>query len=350
MNSPAAERSEGSTTVQHEHTATRPYDEERPQGRARVYGGGRSGAGRAPSRRTALALGAGGGAAALLAGAAGPAASATRPAARGSRTLAARFTALEERHGARLGVWAHDTATGRTVRHRADELFPMCSVFKTFAVAAVLRDLDRDGRFLAHRVHYTEEQTTAAGYAPVTGLPENLAQGMTVGELCGAALSYSDNAAANLLLDELGGPTAVTRFCRSVGDPVTRLDRREPDLNSAEPWRRTDTTSPSAAGRDGGRLLLGGLLDRADRDRLEGWMRANTTSGETFGKALPAGWSLADKTGSGSYGTRNDVGVAYPPGRSPLVLSVFTTKPEADAASDDPLVAAAAGILFEVLG
>lgn len=120
----------------------------------------------------------------------------------------------------------------------------MCSTFKTLAVGAVLRDLDHDGTFLSKVIHYTEKDIERSGGAPVTGRPENLAQGMTVEALCGAAVSQSDNTAANLLLEELGGPTSVTRFCRSVGDSVTRLDRWEPELNSAEPGRVTDTTTP----------------------------------------------------------------------------------------------------------
>ena len=253
-----------------------------------------------------------------------------------------RLRALERQHGARLGVFAYDTGTGRTVRYRTDELFPICSAFKTLAVAAVLRDLDRDGRFLAERIHYTERYVTDAGYAPVTGRPENVAAGMTVADLCAAAIEYSDNGAGNLLLCELGGPQAVTRFCRSVGDLVTRLDRWEPALNSAEPWRVTDTTSPRAIARTYARLVLGDVLAADKRERLTGWLLANTTSAHRFRAGLPKGWTVADKTGTGDHGTTNDVGVTWPPGRAPIVLSVLSTKPASAAPADEPLVATAA--------
>ncbi|MFJ9087508.1 class A beta-lactamase [Streptomyces sp. NPDC102384] len=261
-----------------------------------------------------------------------------------------RFTALERRHGARLGVFAHDIRTGRTVRHRADERFPMCSTFKTLAVAAVLRDLDKNGEFLARRIHYTQADIDRADGAPETGKAENLANGMTVSELCGAAISYSDNTAANLLMEHLGGPTAVTRFCRSTGDRTTRLDRWEPELNSAEPGRVTDTTTPRAIGTTYAHLVLGGVLAPADRDRLTRWLLANTTSAERFRKALPADWVLGDKTGTGSYGTANDVGVAWTPDGAPVVLSVLSTKPDKDAEGDSPLVARAAELIVESLG
>ncbi|MFI1968418.1 class A beta-lactamase [Streptomyces cinnamoneus] len=263
--------------------------------------------------------------------------------------ISRRLSSLEREHSARLGVFARNLKTGRTVLHRADERFPMCSVFKTLAVAAVLRDLDRDGEFLAKRVHYTEKETKDSGYAPRTGLPENLAHGMTVEELCGAAISFSDNAAANLLMRELGGPTAVTRFCRSAGDTTTRLDRWEPALNTAEPWRTTDTTTPRAIGHTYARLVLGDVLAPRDRERLTGWLLANTTSAKRFRLGLPAEWTVADKTGGGDYGTNNDVGLAWTPDGTPIVLAVLTTKHEPKPPADDPLVARAAELLATAL-
>jgi len=289
------------------------------------------------SRRAALALGAG--AALTLVGG-------TAHAGNGVRT---ELRALEQRHSARLGVFARDTTTGRTVSYRADERFAMCSVFKTLAAAAVLRDKDRDGEFLGKVLHYTADDVTRSGYGPITGKPENLANGMTVDALCAAAICYSDNAAANLLLAELGGPTAITGFCRSIRDSVTRLDRWEPDLNSAEPGRITDTTSPRMIARTYGRLAVGDALTPRDREKLTGWLKANTTSTNRFRAGLPKDWALGDKTGTGSYGTANDVGIAWPPGRGPIVLAVLTTHPDAAAKPDEPLVAEAAAIVAAAL-
>ncbi|MFD3538454.1 class A beta-lactamase [Streptomyces sp. NPDC058662] len=300
--------------------------------------------GTTPSRRVLLTAGAG---AALAAALTTGTARAATPRAE-ARTVA-RLRRLEREHGARLGVYAHDTATGRTVLHRADELFPICSVFKTAAAAAVLRDLDHDGTYLAKRIHYTFKDVTDAGGGEVTQREENIAAGLTVAELCSAAISQSDNCAANLLLRELGGPTAVTRFCRSLGDRTTRLDRWEPELNSAEPSRTTDTTTPRAIGRTYARLALGDALAPADRERLTGWMLATTTSGERLRAGLPRDWAVADKTGAGSYGTNNNVGIAWPPGRPPVVLSVFTAKAEATAPRDNELIAETARLLADAL-
>ncbi|MFB7927609.1 class A beta-lactamase [Streptomyces sp. NPDC056039] len=291
------------------------------------------------SRRTALAAGT---AAALSLG------GGTAHALPATGGVTARLRELEQKHTARLGVYARNLRTGRTVAYRADERFPMASVFKTLAAAAVLRDLDRDGELLAKRVHYTQDYVTKSGYSPIT--KENVATGMTVGELCDATIRFSDNTAGNLLLVELGGPKAVTRFCRSIGDRVTRLDRWEPELNSAEPWRVTDTTSPRAIGLTYARLVLGDALEPRDRARLTDWLLRNTTSGEKFRKALPADWLVADKTGGGRYGGNNDVGITWPPDGPPIVMSVLTTQPEEDAPSDNPLVAGAAALLASELG
>ncbi|WP_217544960.1 class A beta-lactamase [Streptomyces sp. GbtcB6] len=283
---------------------------------------------RKPSRRMVLATALG--------------AAVTAPPAPGATT---RLRALEHEHRARLGVFAWDTGSGARLGYRSGERFPMCSVFKTLAVAAVLRDLDED--VLTEVVHYDEGDVERAGGAPVTGKPENLAAGMTVAELCAAAVSYSDNAAANLLLEQLGGPVAVTRLCRSLGDRVTRLDRWEPELNSAEPGRITDTTTPLAVATTYARLTVGHALDGADRGRLTGWLLANTTGGERIRAGLPRDWTVGDKTGTGGHGTANDVAVAWPPGRAPVVVAVLSTHADAAAEADSPLVRAAATVVAD---
>ncbi|QOV41068.1 class A beta-lactamase [Streptomyces ferrugineus] len=256
-----------------------------------------------------------------------------------------RLRELERQHGARLGVFAYNVRTKQTVAHRADERFPICSLFKPLAAAAVLRDLDRDGEVLAKRIHYTAADLVANS----DKTEQNLATGMTVGELADVAIRFSDNTAGNLLLRELGGPTAITRFARSLGDPVTRLDRWETELNSAEPWRVTDTTSPRAIGRTYARLVLGNTLNRPDRDLLTHWLLNNTTSVNRFRAALPPTWAIADKTGGGSYGANNDVGIAWTEDGTPLVLAVQTTRPEQDADYDHALIVKATEFLAETL-
>ncbi|MCS0602702.1 class A beta-lactamase [Streptomyces sp. LP11] len=251
---------------------------------------------------------------------------------------------LERRHGTRLGVYARNARTGRTLTHRAAERFPMCSTFKAFAAAAVLRD--HADRAPMHRViHYPPHDILPN--SPRT--EENLATGMTVADLCAAAIQYSDNAAGNLLLRELGGPAGLTRFFRSLGDEVSRLDRWEPELNTAIPGDARDTTSPEAIGRTLERLILGRALDGAARERLVGWMQGNTTSGARFRAGLPRDWVVADKTGTGDYGTADDLGVAWTTRRTPVVLTVLSTRTAPDAPAVDALVAEAARIAARVV-
>lgn len=284
-------------------------------------------------RRSVLALGAGAALAVAV------------PAQAHASTITGKLRELERQHNARLGVFATDTGTGRTVLHRADELFPMCSTFKTLAAAAILRR-DHDGTLLNKVIRYTKEDCEKSGYARITERPENLANGMTVSALCDATITYSDNCAANLLMRELGGPTAITRFCRSIGDPVTRLDRWEPELNSAEPGRVTDTTSPRAIGQSYARLTLGHALNRTDADQLTKWLLANTTGDNRIRAGLPTAWRWGDKTGTGKYGTTNDVGIAFPPGRAPIVIGVLSTKEDSPTAgADEPLVAKTAELV-----
>ncbi|USX56081.1 class A beta-lactamase [Lentzea sp. HUAS12] len=285
------------------------------------------------NRRAALTLGAGAALAVAV------------PAQAQASTITGRLRELERQHHARLGVFATDTGTGRTVLHRADELFPMCSTFKTIAAAAVLRK-DRDGTLLGKVITYTQSDVDKSGYGPITGRPENLANGMTVSALCEATITFSDNCAANLLLKELGGPTAISRFCRSIGDPVTRLDRWEPELNSAEPGRVTDTTSPRAIGQSYARLTLGHALNSNDSDQLTKWLLANTTGDNRLRAGLPAAWRWGDKTGTGSYGTTNDVGIAFPVGRAPIVIAVLSTREsEPTGGADEPLLAKTAELV-----
>ncbi|MGW0859568.1 class A beta-lactamase [Streptomyces sp. NPDC002690] len=299
-----------------------------------------------PSRRSLLTLAGAVGAGTLLTAGTAHATGSSRDLAAGAEDALASLRALEREHGARLGAYARNVATGATVAHRADERFPLCSTFKTLAAAAVLRDLDRDGEVLGRLVRYTEADLVDA--SDVTRA--HLATGMTVAELCDAAICDSDNTAGNLLLRELGGPSGVTRFCRSLGDDTTRLDRWETELNSAEPWQWRDTTTPYALSRTYARLVLGDALTPGDRERLTGWLLNCRTSATRFRTGLPKDWTIADKTGGGSYGTCNDAGIAWTAAGEPVVVTVLTTKPQATAAGDHPLVAKAAAVLATAVG
>ncbi|MFI7599356.1 class A beta-lactamase [Actinoplanes sp. NPDC049681] len=255
---------------------------------------------------------------------------------------------LERTYGARIGAFALDTGNGRTFQHRAGETFPLLSTFKALASAAVLRRARTcDPGLLDRVIHFGGGDLVE--YSPITSL--HVGDGMTVAALCEAALTYSDNTAANLLLRQLGGPEAVTRYARGLGDPVTRLDRWETDLNDWSPTEIRDTTTPKAMARNLQALTLGTALHRDDRARLAGWLRANTTGDARIRAGLPTDWTVGDKTGSSdAYGAANDIALVEPPTGAPLVLAVYTNRPAADADFDNTLIARTATALVRTLG
>jgi beta-lactamase class A len=247
-----------------------------------------------------------------------------------------RLAALERRHGGRLGVAILDTGNGRRLTHRGGERFLLCSTFKLLAVAAVLARVDRGAERLERRIVFGRDALLA--YAPATsgrvGPP-----GMSVSELCAAALVVSDNTAANLLLASMGGPAAVTALVRGLGDPLTRLDRIEPELNVGGPGDLRDTTTPEAMLGTMRKLLLGPALSGASRERLGGWLRDCTTGVEQLRAGIPAGWIVGDKTGSGSHNESNDVAIIWPPQREPLLVTAYYAGSSADAAGRHAVLA-----------
>ncbi|KAG8153322.1 PEN family class A beta-lactamase, Bcc-type [Burkholderia catarinensis] len=273
--------------------------------------------------------------------AAAAAADAVAPAA-----AAATLADLERDAGGRLGVCAIDTASGRSVEHRADERFPFCSTFKAMLSAAVLaQSVERPG-LLQRRVTYGKADLV--NYSPVT--EKHVGAGMTVAGLCEATIQYSDNSAANLLIKLIGGPPAVTAYARSIGDDRFRLDRWETELNTALPGDLRDTTTPAAMAASMRVLTLGEALPAAQRAQLVTWLRGNKVGDKRIRAGVPAGWTVGDKTGTGDYGTTNDAGIVWPPSRAPIVLVVYYTQAQADARAKDDVIASAARIAVQAFG
>jgi beta-lactamase class A len=212
----------------------------------------------------------------------------------------------------------------------------MCSTFKWLAAACVLQRVDAGKESLQRRVHF--DRSVLLPHSPLT-TPHAGADGMTIAQLCEAAITQSDNAAANLLLQSFGGPAGLTAFARSLGDPSTRLDRREPALNEARPGDPRDTTTPRAMAHLLHAALVGDALRPRSRAQLAGWMQACETNGQRLRADLPASWRMGSKTGSGAHGTSNDVGIFWPPGGAPVVVAVYLTGSEAADAERDRAIA-----------
>ncbi|MFE9015595.1 class A beta-lactamase [Streptomyces cyaneofuscatus] len=249
------------------------------------------------------------------------------------------FAELERTFDARLGVYAVDTGDGRTIAHRPDERFAYASTCKALLSGAVLakKTLPQMERL----VRYGQEEIIS--HSPIT--EKHVATGMTLRELCDATIRYSDNAAANLLFRELGGPRGLQDALRGLGDRVTRCDRYEVALSDATPGDLRDTSTPRALATDLRAYTLGSALPAEKRALLIDWLKRNTTGDHTIRAGTPRGWEVGDKTGTGGYGTRNDIAIVWPSGgAAPIALAVLSRRDTKDAETDDALIAGAAKV------
>ncbi|WP_116949484.1 class A beta-lactamase [Jiangella endophytica] len=255
----------------------------------------------------------------------------------------AALTALEGDYDARLGVYAVDTGTGEIVEHRADERFAFASTHKMLSAAAMLQATETADLEQVIPI----DAADLVGYSPVT--EPAAGAGLTLLEIIDAAVTVSDNTAANLLFEQLGGPDGLEAVVRGFGDETTSFDRIEPGLSDWVPGETRDTTTPRAMAANVQGLLLGDLLAEEDRTLLHDTMRANTTGDELIRAGVPDGWVVADKTGSATHGGRNDVAVIEPPGAAPIVIAVYSNRLDPEAESDPALIAAATEIVIGAL-
>jgi beta-lactamase class A len=240
-----------------------------------------------------------------------------------------RFEAIRATLGpdARLGVAALDTGTGRWLTHDADSRYATASTFKLPLAGAILAEVD------AGRIKLTDELTFSPedplDNSPVSA--EHIARGrLDVERLCAAIVRVSDNSGANLLMRKIGGPEGLTRFFRSLGDGVTRIDRYELILNSNLPGDPRDTTSPLAMAGLARKLVVGDALRQDSKALLAHWMKTSVPGPDRLKAGIPAGWEFGHKTGTGARGAHNDVGVAWPPGRQPIVIASYQSGGDAD--------------------
>lgn len=253
---------------------------------------------------------------------------------------------LESASGGRLGVCVLDTATGARHAHRGDERFPMCSTFKALAAAAVLAQVDAGKEQLSRRISY--DASALVTYSPVT--EKHVGDGMTLAEICDAAVTLSDNTAGNLLLAALGGPAGLTAYLRSLGDQFTRLDRNEPTLNEASPDDIRDTTTPNAMASTLQSLVLGTkALSAASREQLTAWLITNKTGDTRLRAGFAKDWRIGDKTGTGARGTCNDVAVIWPPNKAPIVITAYLTGANVSATEQNTTIASVARAVSAML-
>ncbi|MED2784638.1 class A beta-lactamase BlaIII [Bacillus thuringiensis] len=253
------------------------------------------------------------------------------------------FAKLEKEYDANLGIYALDTGTNQTIAYHSDDRFAFASTSKSLAVGALLRKNSLET--LDQRITYTHEDLS--NYNPIT--EKHVDTGMTLKELADASVRYSDSTAHNLILKQLGGPSEFEKILREMGDTVTTSERFEPELNEVHPGETHDTSTPEAIAKTLQSFTLGTALPTEKRELLVDWMKRNTTGDKLIRAGVPKGWEVADKTGAGSYGTRNDIAIIWPPNKKPIVLAILSNHDKEDAKYDDKLIADATKVVLNTL-
>ncbi|MED3444637.1 class A beta-lactamase BlaIII [Bacillus thuringiensis] len=253
------------------------------------------------------------------------------------------FAKLEKEYDAKLGIYALDTGTNQTIAYHSDDRFAFASTSKSLAVGALLRKNSLEA--LDQRITYTHEDLS--NYNPIT--EKHVDTGMTLKELADASVRYSDSTAHNLILKQLGGPSEFEKILREMGDTVTTSERFEPELNEVHPGETHDTSTPEAIAKTLQSFTLGTALPTEKRELLVDWMKRNTTGDKLIRAGVPKGWEVADKTGAGSYGTRNDIAIIWPPNKRPIVLAILSNHDKEDAKYDDKLIADATKVVLNTL-
>ncbi|MGG0120165.1 class A beta-lactamase Bla1 [Bacillus paranthracis] len=249
------------------------------------------------------------------------------------------FSKLEQKFDARLGVYAIDTGTNQTISYRPNERFAFASTYKALAAGVLLQQNSIDT--LNEVINFSKEDLV--DYSPVT--EKHVDTGMTLGEIAEAAVRYSDNTAGNILFHKIGGPKGYENALRKMGDRVTMSNRFETELNEAIPGDIRDTSTAKAIATNLKELTVGNALPHQKRNILTDWMKGNATGDKLIRAGVPTDWVVADKSGAGSYGTRNDIAIVWPLNRSPIIIAILSNKDEKGATYDNQLIAEAAEVV-----
>ncbi|PFR46767.1 class A beta-lactamase [Bacillus cereus] len=249
------------------------------------------------------------------------------------------FSQLEKKFDARLGVYAIDTGTNQKISYRPNERFAFASTYKALAAGVLLQQ--NSTKKLDEVITYKKEDLV--DYSPVT--EKHVDTGMTIGQIAEAAVRYSDNTAGNILFHQIGGPKGYENALRQMGDRVTMSDRFETELNEAIPGDIRDTSTAKTIATNLKAFTVGNALPAEKREILTEWMKGNATGDKLIRAGVPTDWVVADKSGAGSYGTRNDIAIVWPPNRAPIIIAILSSKDEKGATYDNQLIAEAAEVV-----
>lgn len=270
----------------------------------------------------------------------------SKPQNKNSDHLKRNIIKLESSYGSRIGLWFYDSKTKKVISHRAKERFPMCSTFKLMLCAAILKKSEKNSSFLEKKVKYSKKDLVT--YSPVT--KKFTSEGMSVFELCQATLQTSDNTAANLLIEALGGLKKLNNFAKNIGDQSFRLDNKEPYLNSAIPEANENTTTAEAMGQSLEKIFLEDHLSKKSKALLKKWILGSKTGSKRIKAALFDGWKIGNKTGTcGSYGAIGDIAVLWPPKRKPMILVIYLHQNKQKSPNNENVIAKVSHSIFQAL-
>lgn len=251
---------------------------------------------------------------------------------------------IERQLDARVGFAAYNLETGQRWEYNADQLFAMSSTFKTLACASLLQRVDEGNEQLERRVKVSASDIVT--YSPVTEAYADNRE-ISLFELCEATMTTSDNTAANLILQAIGGPQAVTEFVRELGDSVTRLDRWETELNEATPHDERDTSTPNAMVSNLEKLVVGNALSPQSKNQLREWLVNNEVADGLFRSHMPDEWVIGDRTGAGGFGSRSITAVIWPPEREPTIVAFYITETDASFEERNSAIAELGSVIIE---
>jgi beta-lactamase class A len=231
----------------------------------------------------------------------------------------------------RVGVAVVDVQNGSSTFLRADERFPMGSVYKLPIALTVLKEVDEGKIFLTDDATITPDRF-APGWSPLRDAAKGQPIKTTVGALLEQMVSVSDNTASDYLLDLVGGGEVVTKRMRELGVQNIRIDRRERDIaadintkgaeahvkdvrDTATPRAMADLLVKLAKAQDG--------LGAESHEVLLRWMTETQTGRNRIRAGIPADAQLAHKTGTMPL-VVNDAGLITKPDGRQLVIVVFT--------------------------
>jgi beta-lactamase class A len=259
-------------------------------------------------------------------------------------TIQQKLAQLETSSNGRIGLSAISTANNMHIEYRANERFPMGCTSKVIGVAAILKKSMSNNSLLQQKFTYTKNDLT--NWSPIT--EKYVTDGMTIKDLCAAAICYSDNTAMNLLVKKLGGLQQINAFARSIDDLYFRQDHGWPEeALSGGPNNVTDSTTPAAMEKSLQQLTLGNVLAPQQRELLLTWLKNNTTGNARIRAGVPKDWIVGDKTGTDIYyGTTNDIAIIWPPHSAPIILTIYFTQNKKDAPHREDVIAAATRLVI----